>query len=171
MWYLLVDACFAIWLFLDAKKRKVNGIPWAIGALLVGPVVLPVYLAKRPLKDGEVREGGTAWNILKNFAIFWTILWAVAAIWGMAGIGEHKASLKTEAKQELSEYFGDEEAEELASEAVEAGAAIGATLGLGLIFVVWFFPMLGAIVIGFFLKKSSIVEKGPTGPLASEKKA
>jgi hypothetical protein len=50
--------------------------------------------------------------------------------------------------------------------------AAGAAIGVGLIFiilaVVWFFPMVGAIVLGFFLKNSAIVERGPTGPLAQE---
>jgi len=52
------------------------------------------------------------------------------------------------------------------SEAEQAGAAIGATLGLGMIFGLWFIVLVGALVLGLFLKKSGIVEKGPTGPLA-----
>jgi len=44
--------------------------------------------------------------------------------------------------------------------------AIGATIGLGIIFLLWFIFLVVALVLGLFLKKSSIVEKGPTGPLA-----
>jgi hypothetical protein len=32
----------------------------------------------------------------------------------------------------------------------------------------WLFPVIGALVVGLFLKKNSIVERGPTGPLIGE---
>jgi Kef-type K+ transport system membrane component KefB len=145
MWYIIVNVIFAIWVLVDGKKRKAKVIPWSIGTLLLGPIVLPVYVAKRPLKSDEVREGGTGWNVLRNFAIFWTIFMVVAAMWGMATVSEQAAMLQTDAEK--------------------AGTAIGTVLGLAMIAALWFFPMLGALVLGLFLKKSSIVEKGPTGPL------
>ncbi len=148
MWYIVLYGLFAIWVLVDGLKRKTKAIPWAIGTLLLGPVVLPVYVAKRPLKAGEVREGGTGWNVLRNFALFWTVLMAVAAVWGIVAVSERAATLQTEAER--------------------AGAAIGTALGLGMIAALWFFPMVGALVLGLFLKKSSIVERGPTGPLGSE---
>jgi len=148
MWYIALYGLFAIWVLVDGLKRKAKALPWAIGTVLLGPIVLPVYIAKRPLKAGEVREGGTGWNVLRNFALFWTILMAVAAFWGMVAVSEQTATLQTEAER--------------------AGAAIGTALGLGMIAALWFFPMVGALVLGLFLKKSSVVEKGPTGPLASE---
>ena len=147
MWYLILCGILALWAFVDAKKRKANAILWAVGTLLLGPIVLPFYFAKRPLKAGELREGGTWWNILKNFAIFWTILMAVAAIWGMVAVSEHSSTFQSEAER--------------------AGAAIGTALGLGMIAALWFFPFIGAVGLGFFLKKSSIVEKGPSGTLAT----
>jgi hypothetical protein len=57
-------------------------------------------------------------------------------------------------------------AQKATSEAEQAGMAIGATIGLGMIFILWFIVLVAALVLGLFLKKSSIVEKGPTGPLA-----
>jgi hypothetical protein len=56
----------------------------------------------------------------------------------------------------------------VSSDAEAAGAAIGVSLVVIILAVVWFFPMVGAIVLGFFLKNSAIVERGPTGPLAQE---
>ena len=56
---------------------------WPAATLVLGPVVLPVYFVKRNLKAGEVREGGTGWNVIKNFALFWTLTVAVGAIAGM----------------------------------------------------------------------------------------
>ncbi|HEY7306840.1 MAG TPA: hypothetical protein VH601_22130 [Bryobacteraceae bacterium] len=150
MWYLVLFGIIGIWVLIDGIKRRLGGkaVGWAIGVFLLGPIVLPIYLAKRPLKVGQVREGGTAWNVLKNFAIFWTLTMVVAAAGGMISAGHHASTLTTDAEK--------------------AGAGIGTFLGLGMIFVIWLVPTFGAAVLGFFLKKSSIVERGPTGPLLAE---
>lgn len=58
MWYIVFNLIFAIWVLVDSRKRKANVLFWTIGTLLLGPIVLCVYFAKRPLKAGEVREGG-----------------------------------------------------------------------------------------------------------------
>ena len=148
MWYFVLYAIFAVWVFTDAKKRMNHQVWWPLTTFLLGPLVLPVYFAKRNLKEGEVREGGTGWNVLKNFALFWTITMVVAGIAGMVSVSDV--------------------VQQAGSEAEQAGAAIGATLGLGMIFGLWFIVLVAALVLGLFLKKYSIVEKGPTGPLATE---
>lgn len=148
MWYYyLLMGILAIGVLADGLKRKAKVIPWAIGTVFLGPFLLPVYLAKRPLKAGEVREGGTAWNILKNFAVVWTILMVTLGLWYMMT-----------ASQIVTKQRSDAEL---------VGASLGMTLGLGMITMFWFFPVVGAVALGFMLKNSSIVEKGPTGPLAS----
>lgn len=147
MWYLLLGLAFAAWVFLDAQKRKAEAVLWALGTLIFGPVVLPIYLAKRPLKAGEIREGGLWWNVLKNFAIFWTILMAFAGVWGLVAASQQASPLQSNAEM--------------------AGAAIGTALGLGMIATLWFFPFVGAVVLGLLLRKSSVVERGPTSPLAA----
>lgn len=144
--YLLVYTAIAIWVFRDAKKRRINGMPWAICTVILGPTVVPVYLAKRPLKEGEVREGGLAWNILKNFALFWTLTILVIGIAGMANAADV--------------------AKEAHSDAEKAGAGCGIMAGIGMLIALWVIPMGGALILGAFLKKSSVIEKGPTGPLA-----
>lgn len=148
MWYFILFGLFTVWVIIDGVRRKLGAMTalWAIGAFLIGPVILPIYFAKRPLKVNEVREGGFAWNVLKNFALFWTIL--MVAI-GISAIG---AATQTPVN----------------SDAEAAGAAIGVTVVAVILAVVWFFPMVGALVLGFFLKKSSIVEQGPTGSMARE---
>lgn len=140
MWYLALYAVFALWVVIDGQQRKDGFILWGLGTFLLGPIILPIYLARRPLKPGEIREGGRGWNILKNFALFWTILMFVAGIVGLVGASETVATADSEAEQ--------------------AGAAIGTILGLGLLGATWFFPMVGALVLGLFLKNSSIVERG-----------
>lgn len=138
-----------IWVGVDAYKRKNNVILWPLGTLFITPIVAPVYFAKRNLKEGELREGGTGWNILKNFALVWTVLMLFTGISGIIG---------------ASSVLQD-----TTSGAEVAGATIGTGLGLMAIAMFWFFPMVGAVVLGFFLKKSSQVEEGPTGELASSK--
>jgi hypothetical protein len=145
--YLVIYIAVAIWVFLDAKKRLINGLPWAICTAIFGPLVVPIYLAKRPLKDGELREGGLAWNVLKNFALFWTLTIVGGGLVGMVGAADAAKGASTDLEK--------------------AGAGCGMVMGVGLLAALWFFPMVSAIVLGVFLKKSTIVEKGPTGPLAS----
>jgi len=83
----------------------------AIGTVFLGPIILPIYLASRPLKQGEVREGGKGWNILKNFAILWTIVMAIASVAGLMAMTKGT--------------------ENLTSDAARAGAGIGMALGMG----------------------------------------
>ncbi len=147
MWYFIVYGLFAIWVFWDAKKRKNNFWAWPLFTFLLGPLLLPFYFAKRNLKEKEVREGGTGWNVLKNFALLWTVTMFFAGIAGFIEISNVVDTATTGAEQ--------------------AGAVIGMGLGMGMLIALWFFPMIAAIVIGFFVKKSSIVENGPTGALVN----
>lgn len=149
MWYWILNIAIGLWVLNDARTRKVeNAIGWALGTCLLMIIFLPYYLAKRNLKAGEIREGGTAWNLIKSFAVFWTLLMTTAGIAGMVSAGK----VVTDA----------------GSEAAQAGAAIGTALGLGMIGGLWFVVLVGALVLGLFLKKSSQVEKGPTGALAGD---
>jgi hypothetical protein len=147
MGYFILYLIIAIWVFFDAKKRQNHAIGWPLASVLVGPITLPVYFAKRNLKEGEIREGGTAWNILKNFALFWTLTMMVCVVGALISTGAMMNSTGDEYEQ--------------------AGMAIGATIGIGFIAGLWFFGLIGALALGLFLKKSTVVEKGPTGPLAS----
>ena len=150
MWYFILFGLLALWVGFDASRRNlgaVKAILWAIGTFLLGVIVVPIYLAKRPLKANQVREGGFAWNVLKNFALTWTILMVAISISAIgAAVGGTNVN----------------------SDAEAAGAAIGVSIVVVILAVTWFFPMVGAIVLGFFLKNSAIVERGPTGPLAQE---
>jgi hypothetical protein len=150
MSYLILYGLFALWLLFDGFGRKMgaSAILWTVGTLFLGPIILPIYLASRPLKQGEVREGGKAWNVLKNFAILWTIVMVIASIAALMGVAKGT--------------------ENLTSDAARAGAGIGMALGMGLLGAVWFFPTMGAALLGFLMKKNSIVENGPTGPLIGQ---
>lgn len=152
MWYFLLYVPLAVWLFIDSKRRRYDkGLFWALGTAIVGPITAPAYFAYRPLRKGESREGGTAWVILKNFALCWTVTMAVCTFAGMASVADTTNKMTNEYER--------------------AGAAIGSALGLGLLFIVWLLPMIGAVMLGVFLKKSNAIETGPTGPLATEDEA
>jgi hypothetical protein len=147
MWYWILNIIIALCVFFDAKSRKMeHPVLWGIFTLLIMILVIPFYFAKRPLKEGEVREGGTAWNVIKSFAIFWTLLMFVAGVAGMGAAGKVVNNASSDAEQ--------------------AGAAIGTAIGMSMILGLWFVVLVGALVIGLFLKKSSVVEKGPTGALS-----
>ena len=145
-WYLFLYGILAIWILTDAWKRQNNRFWWPLATFGFELIALPVYFAKRNLKEGEVREGGTGWNVLKNFALLWTLTMAVVAIAGIVGVFEVT--------------------EQAVSGAEQVGAVIGGAIGLGMIGFLWFSIAIAVLVLGMFLKKSSIVEKGPTGSLA-----
>jgi len=142
----IVIGALSFWVLIDAKKRKVDQpFLWAIGAFLLNILVFPFYLAKRNLLDGEVREGGTAWNVIKYFEIYWTIALVAVGFLYAGSLSSLMEGTKSTAEQ--------------------AGATIGATLGFGFLFGLWFAVSAIILVLGLLLKKSSIVEKGPTGRL------
>jgi hypothetical protein len=147
MYYFLLYGVFALWVLFDALNRKmhVSAVLWAVGTALLGPITLPVYLAWRPLKNGEVIEGGTAWNVLKNFAILWTIVMAIASIAGVIVMTKSATNATNDAEK--------------------VGAGLGIVVGMGLLAAVWFFPTIGAALLGFLLRKNTSIERGPTGPL------
>jgi hypothetical protein len=145
--YFLIYGVFALWVLVDGISRKVGiaTVLWTLGTVILGPIVLPIYLAYRPLKQGEIREGGRAWNILKNFAILWTIVMVIVSVSALVAMGKTTALLT--------------------SDVARAGAGIGILIGMGLLAAAWFVPTAGAALLGFLLKKISVIEIGPTGPL------
>ena len=65
---------FSIWVFFDARTRKNHSLGWSFLTFILGPfIALPLYFAYRNLKAGEVREGGTVWNIIRNYTLSWTV--------------------------------------------------------------------------------------------------
>jgi len=83
MWYWVIAPVIAAWVFFDARSRRMgskSALCWAIGTVLFAIVVVPFYFAKRRLKPGEVREGGTGWNVAKVLAICWTVMVAAVAL-------------------------------------------------------------------------------------------
>jgi hypothetical protein len=82
-WYPLLVALAAGWVFADARRRMTRRA-WGAAVLAGGPLGLAAYLALRPLREGESREGGTAWQLLSKFVVTWTGVLAFAALWNLA---------------------------------------------------------------------------------------
>ena len=81
MWYPLWVAAAAAWLFVDARSRQSSR--WWVAAAVAGPPGLAAWWARRPLRDGESREGGDAWQFLSMLVVFWTALIVLAAAWNL----------------------------------------------------------------------------------------
>jgi hypothetical protein len=139
----LIAIVLAVWTFRDAKRRQTQTPPfwWSLGVLFVSAVFFPLYLAKRPLKASEVREGGLGWNFLKYFAIYFTAIMPLAIV-----------------------AVAFESATQEANTSEEAIGWVVATIAMGAI--MWLVVAGIALVLGLILKNDALIERGPTGPLA-----
>lgn len=98
---------------------------------------------RKPLKSGEKRVGGTAWNFLKPFIVIWTLgMWALTI--------------------DATTSVGGEILETSESDLEAAGGLIGAGIGAMLFLAIWFIVFIIATVFAFLLKKSEVVEEGPS---------
>ena len=132
----LLTAISTAWIFHDATSRQSRSAGlFAIGTFFLPFVTIPYYLATRHLREGEVREGGFAWNVIGGFTIVWTI-------------GIVAMCLAILVEMSLREEFP----------VFTTRAAMVWMLSL------WAIPITLMLPAGYLLKKQSIVEKGPTGP-------
>ena len=139
---LIISLVLAVWVSRDARRRQTQTAPflWALGVLLFWILFFPLYLAKRPLKAGEVRSGGRGWNFMKNLAVVVTAYVPVVVVLGLADVAAQATS--TEEAVALVLIF---------------------VLLVGLMWVIF---AGGILIIGVILHKSSSIERGPTGTLA-----
>lgn len=118
---------------------------WSVFGFFCNFFAIAILHGQRWLKEGETRSGGRGWDSCRWFAILSTPFFFFA---GLSGL------------------FAASQGVDTSSEAAQAGAAIGMTLGIGMLFFLWLFVMIASILFGFVLKKDT-KEEGPTGPLAS----
>jgi hypothetical protein len=83
---LLTLAALSIWLYQDAQRRQMRSpLAWVVMLILLGPLALAVYWARRPLFRGEYRAGGRVWVMLRTFLLgitAWILLFiAVLMVW------------------------------------------------------------------------------------------
>lgn len=82
MWPRWLRFAASAWVALDSRKRKGTDWMWLLLVFIMGPLMLPFYLAARPLKNNEKRVGGFFWNSFLGFEKFltWVTTLAVGAV-------------------------------------------------------------------------------------------
>jgi len=137
-------ACYCYW---DASQRRMQK-PWlwAVFGLFTNPLTIALLHGHRWLLSGETREGGRGWDSCRWLAMNTTVAMFFAGISGLISVAG-------------SATFSG-------SDASIAGAAIGTTLGIGFILMIWILLSGSFLIIGLMMKKS-VREVGPTGPLAT----
>jgi hypothetical protein len=78
--YMLLTVVAALFVLWDGAQRGAARAGWTVAALVAWPIALPLWMATRPLRVGERRVGGRAWNVLRYFTLVWTILWGVKLV-------------------------------------------------------------------------------------------
>ena len=79
---LVIHLIITICVLIDGHRLKLNIIPWTIGTIILGPIILPLYISNRPLKGKEFREGFKWQKLFTGIAIFWALLLVLIGIWG-----------------------------------------------------------------------------------------
>ena len=79
MWPKWLRGLLAVWVAYDSRARKGMDLFWVLVVLILGPLLVPFYLAARPLLPGEVRRGSFWWNALWNFEKLFSTLVALAS--------------------------------------------------------------------------------------------
>lgn len=78
MWPKWLRMVIGTWVAFDSNRRNGFSLFWTAVVLVLGPLLLPFYLAARPLVEGEKRTGGFFWNAFWSFE---------SLISGLLGIG------------------------------------------------------------------------------------
>ena len=89
MWPRWLRGLMTFWVAWDAGKRRAFTLFWAGLVLVLGPLMVPLYLACRPLLKGESRNGCLAWNL------FWNFESLLAAVCGLATLGALAQNLES----------------------------------------------------------------------------
>jgi len=140
---IIQGATVGLWTLVDARKRR-EPFDWlglAIVTAVLWPIALPLYVANRNLKEGEVRIGGRGWQIAKNYFVLVTVIFLTLGLRACAYILER-----------------DEP---------HAWPWMVATLSFS---YVWFIVML-IFFRARRRKNPDEVERGPTGALAEEEES
>ena len=132
----------AAWVLRDGRRRGVHAPSvYAIGTLVFAFLAVPLHFAKRPLRAGEVREGGGVYSFAKYFAVFCCALGCFAALLTI-----------------LESFFLARTARTAEDALVEVLSGVIA----GGILVVLFAAVGGAaFLVGLLFRDRSVVEAGP----------
>ncbi len=139
---LVLNMILALWVLVDSTRRQANFL-WVLGTATLGPIILPVYRARRPLMGAEVREGGPDWIVARHFAWVWTLVMAVVIFWVVLSISNEVG---------IGDTYGDDDI---------AAANLSRYLALAFLGVCWIVPMGAALVFSIVSYADGVLEKGP----------
>lgn len=147
MLLLSFNAVLAAWVGWDATRRRSgNRILWTAGALAMSLLLVPAYLANRPLLSGETRRGGPWWHALSRFA-------ALLSAFILLQMAKHGYTVAAEADIPGTLY--------------PVGYAIGAALASNL-WLGWLLFAPPAFAAGMIFRNPDRVEEGPTDASAPQ---
>jgi hypothetical protein len=80
MWPKWIRAAIGSWVMVDSHRRGGLSYFWSCIVLFFGPLLLPFYLAARPLVSGETRRGGFFWNVFWHFETLASLIMGLLAV-------------------------------------------------------------------------------------------
>ena len=79
MWPRWVRALATVWVAIDSKKRGRFNMTWTIVVLILGPLLLPFYIASRPMMKNEKGVDCFFWRLWKAFEDLFVWITALAS--------------------------------------------------------------------------------------------
>lgn len=149
LYYLAIP--ITIFVAIDAYKRKNKWLLWSIGVIISWPLILPLYFSFRNLKEGEIREGGLIWNIIRNFLLVYSTNIFIVIL-TLLILPQNLGYLSNEIF--ITEF---------------AGFDITVSFIYYVIFIIWLIPSMLFLMIGSFFKDDYSKKEGPTGNLKKYK--
>ncbi|MBF0502230.1 MAG: hypothetical protein HQM09_18965 [Candidatus Riflebacteria bacterium] len=140
MWPKWLRGAIAGWVYLDSSRREGLSVFWFLLVLLLGPFLLPAYLAARPLFSNEERHGSFLWNA------FWHLESLFALLAGFASVAVFVESIEDSIK---GDYAKNKRAEILA----------GSIFSLFLVAVIGLLERIGVRFLRYMLEASPIQQK------------
>ena len=141
MWPKWLRALTTLWVAWDSRHRKGLDMFWVLVVLLLGPLLIPFYLAARPLLKGESRRGSFLWNALWNFEK------PFSALLGIAATAVFAQNMMTAPDKDLAEVKRAE---------IKAGTILG-TMAILLLFAL---ERLGFDAVREYFESDLPLEKG-----------
>lgn len=149
LYYLAIP--ITIFVAIDAYKRKNKWLLWSIGVIISWPLILPLYFSFRNLKEGEIREGGLIWNIIRNYLLVYSTNIFIVIL-TLLILPQNLGYLSNEIF--ITEF---------------AGFDITVSFIYYVIFIIWLIPSMLFLMIGSFFKDDYSKKEGPTGNLKKYK--
>lgn len=138
----ILNLLLATWVLYDSTQRRADFM-WVIGTAVLGPILLPVYRARRPLIGAEIREGGPDWIVARHFAWVWTLAMGVVIFWVAISIANEVG---------ISENYDKDDT---------TAANLSRYLALLFLGICWVVPFAAALVFSIVSYVDGVAEYGP----------